>query len=43
MTFKKLFILNNVLHGIDISKNLMFSLLLSRNSFQMVFENDNLS
>jgi len=40
MTFDKLFSLNNVLHVADIRNNLMSRLLLSKNSFKIVFESD---
>jgi len=38
ITFRKLLILNSILYILDIMKNLMCSLLLSKNSLNMVFE-----
>jgi hypothetical protein len=40
MTLGKPLALNNILHVADIRKNLVSDLLLSKNSFKMVFEND---
>jgi hypothetical protein len=39
-TYEKFITLNNVLHIGSIRKNLVFGLLLSKNSFKMVFESD---
>ena len=39
-TYEKFLTLNNVLHIGSIRKNLVFGLLLSKNSFKMVFESD---
>ena len=40
MTFKKLLTINNVIHVANIRKNLMSSVLLSKNYCKMVFESD---
>lgn len=40
MVSRKLLTLNNVLHVVDIIKNLVFDLLSSKNGFEIVFKSD---